>query len=119
MTIGERQVALRLAALHPADRAWLLGRIDPGSAARIRVMLRHPLVIAAAGAGIGPGDAVVTHSPMAEPVTELNVSGSSVPDTQGWDPSWAALLSDAHNLPSALAASVSRYRQGSVAESSP
>lgn len=110
MSVAEKQVALRLAALHPADQAWILARVDTSAAARIRTWLRDGLVKAAARLRIGPSD-VAPAEPMVEAFSPAMASDAyAAHEPLSAHPAWASLLADPHGLPPALAASVSRYR---------
>jgi hypothetical protein len=114
----EKMAALRLAALHPADRAWVLRQLAPLKAARLRVLLTDPTLRAAAMAGITVDDlrrpvhpTVAAEEAASEPV--VDALGEHV---AGWHPDWASLVRSEDGLPPALAESLRAYRADAVRE---
>lgn len=114
---NEKMAALRLAALHPADRAWVLRHLAPSRATRLRALLDDPTLRAATIAGI-----TVNDIRYAEASAEENVASRPAPDVlgehvAGWHPDWASLLRSDDALPPALAESLRSYRMDALKES--
>jgi hypothetical protein len=116
-TVHEKMAALRVAALHTADREWVLRQLPPARSARLRLLLAHPTVRAATRAGI-----TVDQLQLAEPESVENAAPLPAVDAwtdhlAEWHPDWASLIRTEDNLPPALAESLRSYRKDLLKES--
>lgn len=116
---NEKMAALRIASLHPADRAWVLRQLAPSRAKRLRVLLIDPTLRAAASAGITVDDLrLPEHTTVAAEVTESQPAVDALGEhVAGWHPDWASLVQSEDGLPPALAESLRAYRADALRES--
>jgi hypothetical protein len=87
---GLRYTALRLAALHPADRDWLLERLPVAAADALRSIGRTPGIDRLAQVALSI-EAPETPSETMLSIPVVRLSGA----VRELDPAWAALLSRA------------------------
>ncbi len=115
---NEKMAALRIAALHPADRAWVLRQLAPSRAARLRTLLTDPTLRAATTAGITVDDLrVAGHTTVAAEATESQPARDALGEhVAGWHPEWASLVRSEDGLPPALAESLRAYRADALRE---